>query len=260
MTRTLRDKELQELHTQMMQLHALVEHALAEALQALEMGDRAKASAVITADNTIKELKRAIQERTFRSFMLQQPLAGRDLRYLTSLLPITIDLERIGDEAKGIAQIILPMVPFEEEQSQELDSLQQTQGTNGAIGSVVEVDQFTGASLMHYLLNLGQQVQQLLQRTMKAFANRDARAARYLWQEDLLVDRHYYSVRRELMATLEGVNAIPALQRDPYMMLRVTYLLWVAHELERIADHCTDICERIVFTIEGEMDIGVPLD
>src|SRR5579864_1463155 len=99
MTKTLLDKELHELHTQMMQLDALVEHALAEALQALEMGDRDKASAVIKADNTINDLQRAIQERTFRTFMLQQPLAGRDLRYLTSLLPITIDLERIGDEA-----------------------------------------------------------------------------------------------------------------------------------------------------------------
>jgi phosphate transport system protein len=260
MTRTLLDKELHELDTQMMQLDSLVEHALAEALQALAMGDRDKASAVITADNTINDLQRAIQERTFRTLMLQQPLARRDLRYLTSLLPITIDLERIGDEAKGIAQIILPMVPFDEEQSPELDSLQQTQRTNGAIDSVDEFDKFMGASMMHYLLNLGQQVQLLLQRTMKAFANRDARAARYLWQEDLLVDRHYYSVRRELMSRLEGVNAIPALQRDPYMMQRVTYLLWVAHELERIADHCTNICERIVFTAEGEMDIDIPLD
>jgi len=260
MTRTLLDKELHELHTQMMQLDALVEHALAEALQALEMGDRDKASAVITADNTINNLQRAIQERTFRTLMLRQPLAGRDLRYLTSLLPITIDLERIGDEAKGIAQIILPMVPLDGEQAPELDSLQQTQGTKGAIGPVGEVDRFTGDSLMRYLLNLGQQVQQLLQRTMKAFANRDARTARYLWQEDLLVDRHYYSVRHELMTTLESVSAISAFQRDPYMVLRVTYLLWVAHELERIADHCTNICERIVFTVEGEMDIDVPLD
>jgi phosphate transport system protein len=260
MTRTLLDKELHELHTQMMQLDALVEHALAEVLQALEMGDRDKASAVITADNTINNLQRAIQERTFRTLMLQQPLAGRDLRYLTSLPPITIDLERIGDEAKGIAQIILPMVPFDREQPPELDSLQQTQGTKDAIGPVGEVERFTGASLMRYLLNLGQQVQLLLQRTMKAFANRDARAARYLWQEDLLVDRHYYTVRRELMTTLESVSAIPAFQRDPYMMLRVTYLLWVAHELERIADHCTNICERIVFTVDGEMDIDVPLD
>ncbi len=260
MTRTLLDTELHELHTQMMQLDSLVEHALAEALQALEMGDRDKASAVITADNTINDLQRAIQERTFRTFMLQQPLARRDLRYLTSLLPITIDLERIGDEAKGIAQIILPMVPFDEEQSPELDSLQQTQRTNGATDSVDEVDKFTGTSMMHYLLNLGQQVQLLLQRTMKAFANRDARAARYLWQEDVLVDRHYSSVRRKLMATLEGVTTIPALQSDPYLLLRVNYLLWVAHELERIADHCTNICERIVFTVEGELDIDIPLD
>ena len=75
-----------------------------------------------------------------------------------------------------------------------------------------------------------------------------------------MVDRHYYSVRRELMTMLEGVNAIPALQRDPHMMQHVTYLLWVAHELERISDHCTNICERIVFTVEGEMDIDIPLD
>src|SRR5712691_11929708 len=95
MTRTLLDKELHELDAQMVQLGSLVENSLTQVLEALETGDRDKAGAVVVADKPIDELQAAIQERALRTLILQQPLAGRDLRYLTSLLPMTIDLERM---------------------------------------------------------------------------------------------------------------------------------------------------------------------
>jgi len=250
MTRTVLDKELHELDAQVIQLGSLAEHALAQALDALETGDREKAEAVIASDNVIDDLNMAIQEHTFRVTILQQPLAGRDLRYLTSMLPITIDLERIGDEAEGIARLIIRMMSF-------YDAVKPTveESSTNSPGGEGKSDLLREASLMRNLLDLGQQVHSLLQRTMQAFVSRDAQAARFLWQEDTSVNRRYYSARRDLMTMLEGPQAIPALERNPYILQRVTFMLWMAHDLQRVADHCTNICERIVFIIEGETDI-----
>src|SRR5436305_14171627 len=112
MARTLLDKELHELDAQIIQLGSLVDDALAKALEALETGDQAKSGMVIEADTIIDSLRAAIEEHTIRLLTLQQPLGGRDLRYLTSTLSIAGDLERTGDGAAGIAQIILRMTPL----------------------------------------------------------------------------------------------------------------------------------------------------
>jgi phosphate transport system protein len=87
---------------------------------------------------------------------------------------------------------------------------------------------------------------------MKAFEDRDAKAARYIWEEDDVVDVRYHQVRHDLLAMLAGARAIPALQRDAFVLQRATYLLWVAHKLERVGDHATNICERVLFIVEGE--------
>ncbi len=105
---------------------------------------------------------------------------------------------------------------------------------------------------MKELLELGNEARNVLQGTMKAFENRDSKAARFIHEEDDVVDVRYHLVRHDLMAMMAGARAIPALQSDSLILQRVTYLLWIAHKLERVADHCTNICERIVFTEEGE--------
>src|SRR5438552_17147513 len=112
MARSLLDKELNELDRQIIQLGTLVDDALSKALEALETGDLAKSGLVIEADAAIDGLRTAVEEHTIRLLTLQQPLGGRDLRYLTSALSIAGDLERTGDGAAGIAQIILRMVPL----------------------------------------------------------------------------------------------------------------------------------------------------
>ncbi len=112
MTRTVLDKELYELDAQIIKLGSLVDDALAKALEALESGDLAKSGLVIEADAIIDSLRAAVEEHTIRLLTLQQPLGGRDLRYLTSALSIAGDLERTGDGAAGIAQIILRMTPL----------------------------------------------------------------------------------------------------------------------------------------------------
>src|SRR5947209_18938525 len=112
MARTVLDKELQDLDAQIIRLGSLVDDALDKALEALEKGDQAQAGMVIEADTIIDGLRAAVEEHTIRLLTLQQPLGGRDLRFLTSALSIAGDLERIGDGAAGIAQIILRMVPL----------------------------------------------------------------------------------------------------------------------------------------------------
>jgi phosphate transport system protein len=248
MARVVLDKELQELDEQIKRLGMLVDEALGQALDALGSGDLAKSGMVIEGDTIIDSLRAAIEEHTIRLLTLQQPLGGRDLRYLTSALSIASDLERTGDGAEGIAQIILRMAPLRGNGSQEEIKLPAQESATG-------VDEISEASILHSMLELGTEARRVLQGTMDAFARRDAKAARYIWEEDDVVDVRYHLVRHDLMAQLEGARAIPALQSDARILQRATYMLWIAHKLERVGDHCSNVCERIVFIVEGETNI-----
>ncbi len=267
MTRTVLDKELQDLDAQILRLGALVDDALDKALTALEAGDLAKSGMVIEADSIIDSLRMAIEEHTIRLLTLQQPLGSRDLRYLTSALSIAGDLERMGDGAAGIATIILRMSPLHPDNTGTGSSNTSNSSTNGSSGSEVSTTRASGRrgdeyevkvteeEILRNLLNLGREARRVLQGTMQAFAKRDVEDARYIWQEDDVVDVRYHLVRHDLMALLSGAHAIPALQNDALILQRATYLLWIAHKLERVADHCTNICERIAFIVEGENSI-----
>lgn len=252
MTRTILDTELQELDAQIVKLGQMVDDALGKALEAMGTGNQAKAGMVIEADAIVDSLRAAIEEHTIRLLTLQQPLGGRDLRYLTSVFSIVGDLERIGDGAAGIAQNMLRMEPLRGAQ------LSQVAVHVDAETPVSEEHNVTEADLVRSMLELGHEARRVLQGTMQAFAQRDVRAARYIWQEDDVVDVRYHLVRHDLMALMEGARAIPALQNDSRILQRATYLLWIAHKLERVADHSSNICERIVFIAEGETGMQQP--
>ncbi len=249
MARTILDKELQELNDQITKLGALVDDALAIALEALETGDLAKSGMVIEADAIIDSLRAAIEEHTIRLLTLQQPLGGRDLRFLTSALSIAGDLERTGDGAAGIAQIILRMTPLRSSNGALIVAKVNSQEAGHGTTEISEM------SVLHGTLELGKEARRVLQGTMDAFARHDAAAARYIWEEDDVVDVRYHLVRHDLMTMLEGGQAIPALQSDSRILQRATYMLWIAHKLERVGDHCSNVCERIVFIEEGETSI-----
>ena len=247
MARTILDKELQQLNEQMIQLGNDVDNAFEKALKALETGDQVQAGMVIEADAIIDSLRMAIEEHAIRLLTLQQPLGGRDLRFLTSALSIAGDLERAGDGAAGIAQIILRMTP--------LRGIPASQVVISADSPDGKEEQVTEASILRSMVELGHEARRVLHGTMEAFANRDAQAARHIWEEDDVVDVRYHLVRHDLMALMEGARAIPALQNDSRILQRATYLLWIAHKLERVGDHCTNICERVVFIVNGETSI-----
>lgn len=252
MTRTILDNELQLLDSQIITLGKLVDDALGKALEALESGDVAKAGMVIEADAAIDHQRAAIEEHTIRLLTLQQPLGGRDLRYLASALSIAGDLERTGDGAAGIAQNILRMEPLRS------TGLSRVAIRVNADAPASEAHDITETDIVRNVVELGREAQRVLQGTMSAFAQRDVAAARYIWREDDVVDVRYHLVRHDLMALMEGARAIPALQSDARILQRATYLLWIAHKLERVADHSGNVCERIVFIVEGE--VGMKID
>jgi phosphate transport system protein len=249
MTRKLLDKELEELNEQILDLGERVDEALGKALDALQVGDLAKAGMVIEGDALIDSVRAAIEEHTIRLLTMQQPLGGRDLRYLTSALSIAGDLERMGDGAAGIAQIILRMAPLRSASPVDV-AIQGTPMSGSTSNNTI-----TEASVTQGLMDLGKEARRVFQGTLKAFRERNATAARYIWEEDDVVDVRYHLVRHDLMAMMAGAHAIPALQHDSLVLQRVTYLLWIAHKLERFGDHCSNICERIVFIVEGETTI-----
>ena len=251
MTRTILDKELQILDDQIRKLGCLVDDALGNALQALETGDLALAGRGIEADALIDSQRVAVEEHTIRLLTLQLPLGGRDLRYLTSALSIAGDLERTGDGAEGIAQLILRMAPLHKNSYLvKVDRSVAADATD--VNTTGEVGQVTEASILRGILDLGHEARRVLQGAMKAFADRDAKAARAIWEEDDVVDVRYHLVRHDLMTMLAGARAIPALQNDSFILQRATYLFWIAHKLERVGDHAANICERILFIVEGE--------
>lgn len=252
MTRTILDSELQELDAQIVKLGTMVDDALGKALEAMETGDQAKAGMVIEADALADSLRKAIEEHTIRLLTLQQPLGGRDLRYLTSVFSIAGDLERIGDGAAGIAQNMLRMEPLRSAQ------LSQVAVHVDATAQIGEEHNISEADIVHNMIELGNEARRVLRGSVQAFATRDVKAARYIWQEDDVVDVRYHLVRHDLMALMEGARAIPALQSDSRILQRATYLLWIAHKLERVADHSSNICERVVFIAEGEAGMQIP--
>ncbi len=246
MTETSLNEELQALDAQIVQLGVISDDALEKALAALEMRDYAKASIVIAADHSIDSMRKAVEEHAIRLLAWQQPFSEQQLRYLMSALMIAGNLERIGDGAAGIAKMLLRMT-FSDPKNTAFSS-----NPLDARGYVSEI------SILRSILDLGKEARRVLQGTMKAFAERDVKTARYLWQEDDVVDVRYHLVRHDLMNMLAGTQALTALRSDSDILLRATYLLWIAHKLERVADHCTNICERIVFIIEGETTITYP--
>lgn len=250
MVRTVLDSQLQAITTNITKLGVLIEQALEQALQAVQTGDQALCGLVIASDTAIDDLRTEIDRQTFQSLTLQQPLGGRDLRLLSSTPSMTMDLERTADNAVGIAKLLLRMAPLRQTGVSQVEINASSATDNGQVQA--SEHPVTEASIINGILALGQEAKRMLHATVQAFTMNDAQAARTLLQADDLVDERYHAVRQDLMTMLSGIHAIPVLQQDGLAMQRMTYWLWIAHNLERVGDHCTNICERIVFFIEGD--------
>jgi phosphate transport system protein len=173
--------------------------------------------------------------------------------FFRQLPPLSPTWNEQGKNATGIAQLLVRMAPLRARGTSQVQINQATVADEGRRRP--ETAALTENSIVSGLLDLGQEAQRVLRGTMRAFEENDTHTARIIWQEDDVVDVRYHMVRHDLMTMLAGVHAIPALQQDALIMQRLTYWLWMAHKLERVGDHCTNICERTVFFLEGDTAI-----
>jgi phosphate transport system protein len=207
------DQSLQQLHDEVLMLGSRVKQAILASVEALKQRDLVSARHIIGQDALINEKRFEIESATLTLIATQQPLAG-DLRSLAAVLEIVTELERMGDYAKGIAKISLMI------------------GDEPLIKPLVDIPEM--AHLATSQLDLA----------LSAFDERNLEAARTIPLEDDRLDALYDQVYRDL---------IDLIVSDTTKLSQATKLLWVAHNLERAGDRVTNICERVIFTITGEM-------
>ena len=214
MTRERFDRQLQMLLDQVLVLGSMVEQSVLDSLDALKRRDLTTARRISNEDLKINEKRYAIESGCVTLIATQQPMA-RDVRFLAAILEIITELERIGDYAKGICKINLLL-------SEE--------------------------SIDPVILNELQQMAKLgldmLRRSLDAFVAGDEKIAREIPNEDNAVDKLYNQIYLKLVEQMIA---------EPETIDRANHMMWAAHNLERMADRVTNICERIVYVATGEM-------
>jgi phosphate transport system protein len=213
MTRQTFDQELDRLQDEVLALGSMVEEAIVLSVETLKRRDFAASRRLIAGDRTINERRYAIEQETMTLIATHQPMAS-DMRLLAPILEIVTELERMGDYAKGIARI------------------------NLMIG---------GRSLVKPLIDLpimAEKASYMLRSALDAFVQRDLERARSIPKMDDDVDALYNQVYRELISYI---------LEDPTVIEQANQLMWSAHNLERTADRVTNLCERTVYAVTGEL-------
>ena len=159
----------------------------------------------------------------------------------------------MGDNAAGIAKLLLCMTLHRATGAKRVQ-VDPPVVANGDQKRFVD-QTTTEDSIVCQIFDLGWEACRVLRETMRVFEQNNVQVARKIWQEDDVVDIRYHLVRHDLTTILTGTHAIVALQQDSLILQRMTYWLWIAHNLERIGVHCTNICERIVYVLEGDQTI-----
>lgn len=214
MTRERYDQLLHELDDAVVDMGNLVAATIAECIEALEHQDINRAQELIEADSEIDRKRYDIERQTLLLIATQQPLAG-DLRSIVAILTVATELERIGDYCEGIAKLIMRMA---------VESARKP--------SLVEIHE------------MAERTQELLCASLEAFRDRDVAAAGVLWTRDDEVDELYEQAFRKMLLSMVS---------DPQTIRLGTYLLWVAHNVERMADRVTNIAERVAFIVTGDI-------
>ncbi len=212
-TRRILDQKMRALEDDLISLGSMVEDALVESVDVLKRRDFGASRRLIAADKQINAKRYEIEREAIIIVATQQPMAT-DLRLLASILELATELERIGDYAKGIASINLKI------------------GEEPLIKPLID------------LPRMAELAADMLHQALAAFVARDTEAARSIIRRDDEVDALYDQVYRELMTLI---------LENPRNIEQANYLLWAAHNLERSADRVTNICERTIFVVTGEL-------
>ena len=207
------ERELQRVQDNLLRIGGLVDQAIERAMRSLERRDGRLAQEIVTGDAEVNALRFRIEEDCLTLIATQQPAAG-DLRIVMATFSIVSDLERMADHAAGIARTVLRM------------------GDEPLLKPLIDMPR------------MAEVCRQMLRESLQAFVDRDVEAARRIARQDDVIDGLYQQVFRELLSFMV---------EDPRTTTRALYLLFSAHNLERIGDRITNIVERIIFMSSGEM-------
>ena len=213
MVRQIFEEQIRELLEDLLAMGQMVADAIERSIEALARQDTDLAQQVIEYDDEVNASQYEIDEKCLVLIATQQPMAS-DLRMILSISNIATELERIGDYAEGIAKLAARLA---------------------------------GQPLLKPLIDIPRMAEEgrrMLLSSLEAFARQDVELAQQVGTADELVDALYDQVYRELLVYM---------MQDPRTITQATYLLWVAHNLERIADRTTNIAERVIFMDSGKI-------
>ena len=213
MPRQTLDREIHHLQDEVLLLGSMVEQSMLNAIYTLKRRDLPAARRVYENDEQINEKRFAIENKVLILFATQQPIA-HDLRLLAAILEVITELERMGDYAKGIAKINL----------------------------LIGEDETPIPS--REISRMGDLAVSMLHRALSAFINEDVGMAYRIPKDDDMVDDLYNQIYRKNVA---GMIA------NPDTIDHANYIMWVVHNIERMADRVTNICERTIFIATGEL-------
>lgn len=214
MPRETLDRKIRHLLDEILVIDSMVENATISAVDALKNRDLKLAQQVYDGDRAVNAKRFELENECMNTIATQQPIMARDLRQLASILEVVGEIERMGDYAKGIARICLMM------------------GSEPPVKPLIDIPRMADICVS------------MLHRAVGAFVEKDAATARAIPPEDDLVDALYNDVYHDLVAIMI---------KDPSTIDRANYLMWAAHNLERMADRVTNICERTIYIVTGEM-------
>jgi phosphate transport system protein len=206
------DQDLQALQASVLAMGSMVEKMIVRAVRALTLRDTGLAGQVISADSQVDALAYAIEDDAMALICMQQPVAT-DLRRIAAALVIVQELERMGDHAEGIAKLTRKLCK------------------EPPIKPLIDIPRMSEICV------------DMLHQALQAYLERDETLARRVWEMDDHVDRLYNQVYHELLGIMTS---------NPETIERATNLLHVAHDLERVGDRVTNICERVVYIVTGE--------
>ena len=212
MSRPTFNQEMQEVKNEVLLLGSMVEEAVIESAQALKDNDLERSQRVFLNDVLINNKRFEIEISIMVIIATQQPTA-RDLRTLAASLDICTELERIGDYAKGIANINL---------------------RSGGLSLPI---------ILKDIYSMAEKAVDMLHRALTTFADEDAQTAIAIIKEDDVIDRCY---------TKLYYDAVNNVRQDPRNIERANYVIWAAHNLERLGDRATNVCERVIYIVTGE--------
>jgi len=207
------DKEFNEIVADMVLMSQRVEWAIERSMYALTESDRTIAHEVISSDQQINDLRFKVEEACVALIATQQP-AAKDLRSVIAVMHVVLELERMADHAAGISKTVIMM-----DTGHKLKALKK-------IPKMAELSR------------------KMLADSIEAFNRRDVAWARAIAEQDTEMDHMYRSVFERL---------VEIMARRPASIANATYLMWCAHNLERIADRVTNIAEQVIFMTTGDM-------